>query len=565
MNNISLSQKIMALVATAILMTSGTMWLVTSSQVWSELELRRETQGSQTMRSLALIYAAKVPGAKAEDDSGQHLRVVSPGLTDFSDMSVVDDTVAYMGGNATVFAYDKASDSFIRRATTVRKENGERASGTPLAADSPAQHALRKGESYSGMTTLFGKRYYTVYQPTFDTAGTVNGVLYIGVPVEDLFRAYSSTMTAVSAGTALLAILACIGAGFISTRLFRPLKGITARVSDLATGDLDSPIAFTDRGDEIGAVAQSLELLRETSRRARALEQERAAAEHEAAERRNRRDAAIADFRDQISVSLRTLSADTDGMRRRADELNGTSATAQSAIDTAAISAGTASSNVAMVAGAAVQLSSSIGEIGGQLDRAKTMSETALRDAELTDRQIGALAEAAEKIGTVVGLINQIAAQTNLLALNATIEAARAGEAGKGFAVVAQEVKSLATQTSKATEEISQQIANVQSSTEEAVDAIRRITGRVREITETTTGIAAATVQQTAATEEISRNVTAASRSTDDITANFATVSGAAQRTSDAAGFVTQAAESVNGVVSRLEKEVETFLTRVAA
>ena len=565
MNKLSLSRKISLLVAAAILSASGTLWLVTSYEVWGELEKRQTVGAAQNLRSLALIFGARVAGAKTEIVDHEVRRVSSPDLGAFADMSVVDDTVAYVGGNATIFAYDADKGQFIRRVTTVRKENGERAIGTPLAADSPAQAAIRDGKSYAGPVTLFGKRYYTVYQPTFDAANKVNGILYVGVPVDDLYASYASTMLLVSISTVLVAILACLIAGYVAMRLFRPLQDITGRVGELAKGDLDSPIDFTQRGDEIGVLAKALEVLRERSRKARQMERDRAAQSAVAVERRAELDQAIADFRTHISGSLHELTSNTNGMRRRAEEVTEVSVTTQNAIQTASASAGMASSNVSMVAGAAGQLSSSITEIGGQLERAKSMSETTLEDAEVTDRQISALAETTEKIGNVVGLINQIAAQTNLLALNATIEAARAGEAGKGFAVVAQEVKTLASQTGKATEEISAQIATVQTSTQNAVEAIRRITGRVREITQTTASIAAATVQQAAATQEISRNVSEASRSTDDIAAHFTTVTGAAERTSAAAGFVTDAAQSVNGVAARLESQVETFLKRVSA
>lgn len=541
------------------------MWVVTSYETWAESENRQSQQATQYLRSLSLVFAGRVPGAKADVADGQVMKVVSPSLAEFSDLTVVDDSVAYVGGNATIFTFDEAQSKFIRRATTVRKESGERAVGTPLAADSPALSSVLKGERYTGLTTLFGKRFYTVYQPTVDAAGKVNGILYVGVPVEELFTSYWRTMTSITIGTVIVALLSCCGAGYASGRTFRALRTISQRVEGLSQGDLESPIAHTNRGDEIGAVAKALEVLRETSRRAVQLEAERSAAAASSEERRHQRDSAIAEFRDQVSQSLEALGSDTTGMRAHADDMSSASSSAQGAIDTASVSANAASENVSRVARAADELSSSISEIGGQLDRAKVMSQNALDEAEETNREIGVLAATAQRIGDVVGLINQIASQTNLLALNATIEAARAGEAGKGFAVVAQEVKTLASQTGKATEEISQQIASVQASTQTAVEAIRRITSRVREITETTSSIAAATIEQSAATQEISRNVAEAANSTDQIASNFITLSDVAGNTSQKAGYVVDAVSSVNSVAARIEREVETFLKKVAA
>jgi len=343
-----------------------------------------------------------------------------------------------------------------------------------------------------------------------------------------------------------IAVLVCLLAGFVATRLFRPLRLMAKRVEALAAGDLESPITHQARGDEIGAVARALEILRETSERARSLEETQRRAEESAAERRSALTVAIQDFRHEVTELLASLASSTQGMRGRASDMLNVSTEAQTAIEAVSSSSREASGNVQTVASAAEELSVSIGEIGGQLDRAKS------------------LAEAAQRIGDVVDLIRSIAEQTNLLALNATIEAARAGEAGKGFAVVASEVKTLATQTAKAMEEISQQILNVQTSTGGAVAAIRQITDRMREINETTVGIAASVVQQGSATEEISRNVAEAARGTQAMAQGLTTVTGTAQRTAETASSVNEAVQTVDSVAARLEQEIERFLGRVA-
>jgi methyl-accepting chemotaxis protein len=565
LKSIPLTSKIVALVAAAVVFTAAAMWAAVSRQMWVGLEAKQQQDGEQYIRSLALVFAGRVQGAKVSLDNGRVTRIETPSLADFTDFSIVDDSVSYVGGNATVFTFDQASNAFIRRTTTVKKENGDRAVGTKLADDSPAQAFVRRGEAYYGPTILFGRRFYTVYQPTFDRAGQVNGVLYVGIPIEAYFTVFNSTMASMGFAAGGLALLVCLAAAVLARRIFRPLRTITQRVEALAKGDLESPIEHQGKRDEIGAVARALEVLRETSAHARALEeqQRRLGADREA--QRIGRDAAIQEFRQRATELLATLTSSTHGMRSRAEEMAVVSGEAQDAIRSASHSSREASANVQTVASAAEELSASIGEIGNQLDRAKSLAERALGEAEATDGEIGSLAQAAQRIGDVVDLIRSIAEQTNLLALNATIEAARAGEAGRGFAVVAAEVKTLATQTAKATEEISTQILSVQTSTEGAVEAIRRITGRMREINQTTVGIAASIVQQGSATEEISRNVAEAARGTQEMAHGLSTVTGAAERTAETAGGVNESARMVDGVAAGLEQEIERFLGRVAA
>jgi methyl-accepting chemotaxis protein len=220
---------------------------------------------------------------------------------------------------------------------------------------------------------------------------------------------------------------------------------------------------------------------------------------------------------------------------------------------------------VQTVAAAAEQLTASISEISRQVAQSAQRSGQAVADAQRTDVIVRALAEAAEKIGHVVGLISNIAGQTNLLALNATIEAARAGDAGKGFAVVASEVKSLANQTAKATEEIGAQIGQIQAATQEAVLAIQGITGTIEEVSAIAVSIAAAVEEQGAATGEIARNVQQTAKSARDVTTNIAGVNRAATETGLAAGQVLDAAGDLSRQAEQLTREVGGFLAEVRA
>jgi methyl-accepting chemotaxis protein len=275
-------------------------------------------------------------------------------------------------------------------------------------------------------------------------------------------------------------------------------------------------------------------------------------------------DAAIAVFRPRVEAMLKRVGEQAMAMRSTAAELFAASNTTSQRAEGAVESSNEASVNVEIAAGAAEEMSSSIAEISRQLEQTNSLVGIAVLEATATNQQIGSLAAAAQKIGDVVELIQDVAGQTNLLALNATIEAARAGEAGRGFAVVASEVKSLAVQTAKATEDIAGQVASMQSSTGAAVDAIARIAQRMGEISRFTSAAAASVHQQNAATGEISQNVASAASGTKDIAGVLGEVAGAATRTRASAESVLSASQAVETAAGEVRSEVEGFLQKVA-
>jgi methyl-accepting chemotaxis protein len=251
-------------------------------------------------------------------------------------------------------------------------------------------------------------------------------------------------------------------------------------------------------------------------------------------------------------------------MRSTASALFASSGQTSQRAESAVAAFNEASTNVETAAVAADELSRSIAEISRQLTHTSNIVALATGEARATDNEIAGLAAGAQKIGDVVKLIRSIAGQTNLLALNATIEAARAGEAGKGFAVVAAEVKSLAVQTAKATEDIASHILAVQNSTTSAVEAIRQIAARMQEINQYTAAVAASVEQQNSATGEISHNVASAAEGTGHVVAVLSEVAGAATETRTSAEVVRDASETVESAVAHLRLEVEDFLARVA-
>jgi methyl-accepting chemotaxis protein len=295
----------------------------------------------------------------------------------------------------------------------------------------------------------------------------------------------------------------------------------------------------------------------------RKAEEERAAI-REQEQRRANIDKSIAAFRPQVEKLLASVAESATAMRSTATTLFGSSEQTSQRAESAVQAFHEASSNVETAAVAADELSRSIAEISRQLTHTSDIVRLATDEARATDGEIAGLASGAQKIGDVVKLIRNIAGQTNLLALNATIEAARAGEAGRGFAVVAAEVKSLAVQTAKATEEITSHILAVQNSTSGAVDAIRQIAVRIQEINQYAAAVAASVEQQNAATGEISHNVTSAAKGTGHVVAVLGEVSGAATETRSSAQTVRDASQSVESAVANLRTEVEDFLAKVA-
>ncbi len=265
-------------------------------------------------------------------------------------------------------------------------------------------------------------------------------------------------------------------------------------------------------------------------------------------------------FEQTIKGMVEIVASAATQLQSTARTMEGTANSTSQRATVVASAAEDASANVQTVAAAAEELSASIAEISCQVSQSTDTANGAVAEAEKTNDQVQGLAEAAQKIGEVVSLINDIASQTNLLALNATIEAARAGEAGKGFAVVASEVKNLANQTAKATEEISAQITGIQNATQDAVHAIQGIGSTIGEISESSSAIAAAVEEQGAATQEIARNVEQASSGTTEVTTNINEVTQQATETGNAASQVLEAAGELASQAEKLSTEVSSFL-----
>ncbi len=380
-------------------------------------------------------------------------------------------------------------------------------------------------------------------------------------------RADRAGLVLVGATLAGLTLAVAIAVAIVMLGITRPLGSLVGVLQRMAKGDIEAEIREAVRGDEIGAVGRAVEGIKAMVAKKAAEETERKQIVDAAAAAERRRtmidladgfEAAVGGIVGMVSSSATELQATAGTMTATATETASQSTTVAAAAEEAA-------ANVNTVAAAAEELEASVLEIGRQVSGSAALAQRAVAEADQTAELVRALSQTSARIGNVVGMISGIAGQTNLLALNATIEAARAGEAGRGFAVVAAEVKELASQTAKATEEIAQHIGEVQGVTDQAVMAIGGITGRIREIDGMATSIAAAVEQQGAATQEIVRNVSQAAVGTGEVTSNIAGVAQASEETGAAASQVLSAATELSRQSERLGAEVTRFLATVRA
>ena len=377
----------------------------------------------------------------------------------------------------------------------------------------------------------------------------------------------AARQTLLLVGLGLLAAIALVAAAslFLGKRLVRPVVTLTGTVARLAARDTDAAVPEQARQDEIGNMARAIEVLRQNAVAADAAARAQMAEQDAKLERGRRLEAVIAGFERDVAGVLAQLTEASKGLGGTANSMSASAGTASRQVSEAATAAEEASAGVQSVAAATEELTASIGEINRQVAQSARMAGQAAEDARRTDAKVQALAEAARTIGDVVGLINSIASQTNLLALNATIEAARAGDAGKGFAVVASEVKSLASQTARATEDIGAQIGQIQAATQEAVAAIRAITATITEVSAIAMTIASAAEEQGAATAEIARNVQHTAQNTRQVSVNIGGVAGAAQQTDAASQFVLGAAADLSTHAGELQTTVDRLVHGVRA
>ncbi len=371
----------------------------------------------------------------------------------------------------------------------------------------------------------------------------------------------------VALGVGIASIVLSLGLSIVVSRgIAGPIKAMTEAMAALADGDLTVAIPATGNKDEIGDMAKAVQVFKDNAVQMEKLRRDQSeAAERGAAERRLAMQALADQFEADVMGVVKVVSESATEMQATAQSMSAAAQQANAQATTVASISEQSSGNVDTIAAATRQLASSIGEIGQQVGQAADISQLASQKTLQTNETVQSLATTANRIGEVVKLINDIASQTNLLALNATIEAARAGDAGKGFAVVAGEVKNLANQTARATDEIGAQISAVQEETRRAVEAIREIGGVIDQVQKISSSIASAIEEQGAATQEIARNVQQAAQGTAEVTRTIDGVSRAAATTGAAAEQVLASSTELAENSERLRSEVIDFLTGVRA
>ncbi|MGE4527263.1 MAG: methyl-accepting chemotaxis protein [Rhodospirillaceae bacterium] len=466
---------------------------------------------------------------------------------------MVDEVKRLVGGTATVFAHD------VRVTTNVMKPDGSRAVGTRLAPGPVFDTVLKEGKPFRGEALILGETYFTAYDPIKDASGKVVGVLYTGLSQQNIDILTKAVMTSVIGAGGGVAVVMGVLIFLAIRKSLKPIAGMTQATRRLAEGDLAVEIEGHGRGDEIGHMAEALEVFREKLKLNREMEEaQKNLAELSKRSVLNAVRGMAETVEKETDAAVENVSLRAETMNGGVSHLDGLVQSMQNNATTVAAAAEQALANAETVASAAEELSASIGEIANQAAASTSVARQAGELARETQAIVAEVDAAAGGIGEIVGLISDIASQTNLLALNASIEAARAGDAGRGFAVVAGEVKNLASETQRSVGQITEQIEGMQKLSHRMVESMSTISETIAKVDETAAAIASAVEEQNATTRDISRNVQEVAGGSQEVATLIAAVSQQATEVGDVAA-------SLHGTVGELREDIESLHTAVNA